>query len=443
MDVSQGQGRAAFEIAKKLKDNGHIAYFAGGCVRDYLRREAPKDYDIATTASPEEVEGCFPKTLPIGKQFGVVLVVEGGKQYEVATFRTEGPYRDGRHPSEVSFTTPKEDAFRRDFTVNGLFYDPFQKEVIDYVGGRDDIACRVIRAIGKPDIRFSEDKLRLLRAIRFAANLGFTIDGATWVCIQELASEIHQVSPERVRDEIIKIFTRAGAGRGLQLLSESGLLKEILPEVEAMKNVEQPPEFHPEGDTFVHTRMLMEKLENPSVALAFAALLHDVGKPPTFQKKEGRIRFHEHSHIGAQMAEGILRRLRFSNDEIKAVVRCVDNHMKFAHVKEMREGKLKTLMSAETFPVELELHRIDCESSHGLLDNYHFLKDKIEEFKKEELKPKRLLTGDDLVELGMKPGPEMKPILEEAYVLQLESKLRTKEEAREWARAKIVSKRAK
>lgn len=438
MDISQGPAFRAYEITRTLKAKGYLAYFAGGSVRDFLRGEIPKDYDIATTASPEEIEKLFPKTLAIGKQFGVILVIQEGKPFEVATFRQEGPYRDGRHPSEVTFTTPEEDARRRDFTVNGLFYDPFDQKVIDYVGGRKDISRRVIRAIGEPQTRFEEDKLRLLRAVRFAANLGFAIEGKTWSCIQRLASAIHQVSAERIRDELIKTFTRPGAGRGLELLSESGLLKEILPEVEAMKGVKQPPEFHPEGDVFIHTRMLMERLKNPSAVLAFAALLHDVGKPPTFQVREGRIRFYEHSRIGSEMAGKILRRLRFSNDEVEAVATCVDNHMKFANVKQMREGKLKRFLTQPTFPTELELHRIDCESCHGLLDNYYFLREKVEEFKKEELKPKPLLKGDDLIELGLKPGPAMKPILEEAYELQLEKKIRTKEEAHRWARQRMA-----
>ena len=437
MNLSKGQALAACKIAEVLHQKGHRAYFAGGCVRDFLMGEEPKDFDIATTASPEEVEKLFPKTLAVGKQFGVILVIEEGQPFEVATFRSEGPYQDGRHPSTVSFTSPEEDAKRRDFTVNGLFYDPFDQKIIDYVGGREDIPRKLIRAIGDPSTRFQEDKLRLLRAIRFAANLHFTIDPETWKAMKYLVPEIHQVSAERIREELIKTFTRTGAGRGLQLLSESGLLKEILPEVEAMKGVEQPPEFHPEGDVFIHTQMLMERLENPSPILAFAALLHDVGKPPTFQIREGRIRFYEHARIGADMTRQILKRLRFSNDEIEAIYACVDNHMKFANVKEMREGKLKRFMSTETFPTELELHRIDCQSSHGLLDNYRFLNEKILEFKKEELKPKPLLRGDDLLELGMKPGPAMKPILEEAYELQLENRIRTKEEARSWALKKI------
>ena len=440
MDASRGEAKIAFEIASALKDKGHIAYWAGGCVRDFLRGETPKDYDIATTASPDEIERLFPKTLPVGKQFGVILVVRDGKTFEVATFRSEGPYQDGRHPSSVNFTTPEQDALRRDFTVNGLFYDPFKHEIIDYVSGQTDIKGRLIRAIGNPHERFEEDKLRLLRAVRFAANLSYEIEAKTWESLRALAPKIKEVSAERIRDELVKTFTRPGAGRGLELLLQSGLLQEILPEVSAMKGVEQPPQFHPEGDVFIHTKLLMDKLENPTQVLAFAALLHDVGKPPTFQIREGRIVFYEHSRVGAEMSEKILRRLRFSNDEIEAVKTCVDNHMKFANVKEMREGKLKRFMSTSTFPTELELHRIDCQSSHGLLDNFYFLKKKIEEFREEELKPKPLLNGEDLKSLGMKLGPPMKPLLEESYELQLEKRIQTKEEALEWARQKLLSK---
>ena len=437
MDLSQGHGAAACKIADMLRAKGYVAYFAGGCVRDFVRGELPVDYDIATSAPPEAVEKLFPRTLPVGKQFGVILVVTEARNFEVATFRREGPYPDGRHPSEVAFTTPEEDARRRDFTVNGLFYDPGEKKVIDFVDGVRDISARLIRAIGDPEARFEEDKLRLLRAVRFAANLNYSIEPKTWSAVERLGPKIHQVSSERIRDELVKIFTRPGAGRGLDLLSDSGLLEEILPEVERMKGVQQPPEFHPEGDVFIHTRMLMDRLENPSTVLAFGALLHDVGKPPTFQVREGRIRFYEHSRVGAEMAEKILRRLRFSNEDIDSVVTCVSNHMKFANVKEMREGKLKRFMGSPTFPVELELHRIDCLSCHGLLDNFDFLKQKIQEFRQEELKPKPLLRGDDLLELGMKPGPAMKPILEEAYELQLEKKIESKEEARAWARKKM------
>ncbi|MDD5672114.1 MAG: CCA tRNA nucleotidyltransferase, partial [Candidatus Omnitrophica bacterium] len=339
MELGQGKGRIAYGIVKRLAEAGYVAYFAGGCVRDDLMHECPGDYDIATSASPDDVEKLFPKTIAVGKQFGVIIVVEGDAQFEVATFRREGSYRDGRHPSEVSFTDPEEDAKRRDFTVNGLFYDPIQNKVIDYVGGQKDLQAKIIRAIGAPDERFEEDKLRLLRAVRFASVLGFEIEPATWSAVCRRFQEIHDVSPERIRDEIVKMLTRPGADRGLDLLSRSCLLKEILPEIEAMKNIQQPPAFHPEGDVFVHTKLMLAQLKNPSKELALAVLFHDVGKPPTLAVRDGHITFYEHAPLGARMTETIMRRLRFSNDEIETVAGCVENHMRFGDVQKMREGK--------------------------------------------------------------------------------------------------------
>ncbi|MDP3921376.1 MAG: CCA tRNA nucleotidyltransferase [Candidatus Omnitrophota bacterium] len=440
MDLSRGTGTIAYTIAERLKSAGHKAYFAGGCVRDFLMKKEPQDFDIATSAAPAEVEALFPKTVAVGKQFGVIIVVQDdAKHFEVATFRTEDGYQDGRHPSNVKFTGPEEDAHRRDFTVNGLFYDPFGKKVIDYVGGEADIAAKRIRAIGEPAKRFAEDKLRLLRAVRFAANLNFEIEGQTWQAICKQAKEIHAVSAERIRDELIKTFTRSGAAKGYRLLSDSGLMKEILPEIEAMKGVQQPPEYHPEGDVFVHTRMLLEQLEgNDSIALAFGALFHDIAKPRTYAVRNGRICFYEHAPIGARMTEEIMRRLRFSNREIADVAEAVANHMKFGDVQKMREGKLKRFVSRPTFSEELELHKIDCRACHGILDNYIFLKEKMLEYAAEELKPEPVLNGNDLKELGMKPGPKMKPLLEEAYELQLEGKIKTREEAMTWARSQLT-----
>lgn len=409
-----------------------MAFFAGGCVRDLVMKQEPKDFDIATTAHPETIEKLFKKTIPVGKQFGVIIVLENDIPFEVATFRSEGGYADGRHPSSVSFTTPEEDAHRRDFTINGLFFDPIESRLIDHVGGRGDIEKQVIRTIGKPADRFAEDKLRLLRAIRFAANLNFKIEPETWKEIKRLAHTIEVVSPERIRDELIKLLTRPHADRGLELLSESGLLKIVLPEIEAMKGVEQQPDFHPEGDVFVHTKLLMQKLENPSIILAFGALLHDVGKPVTFSKEKGKVTFYNHSHIGSEMAERLLKRLRFSNREIDGILSCVENHMKFGDVQVMRVGKLKQFVSRENFNTELELHRIDCESSHGKLDNYYFLKKKIEEYQKENLKPKPLVNGNDLLASGYAAGPILKQILEQSYELQLEGKFADKNQAIQW-----------
>ncbi len=437
MDLKEKNATLAFSIARRLKEAGFLAYFAGGCVRDSLMQKKPEDFDVATTARPEEVEKLFEKTVPVGKQFGVMLVLLEGQPFEVATFRREGGYADGRHPSHVEFTAPNEDAIRRDFTVNGLFYDPFTQKVLDFVGGEADIKRGVIRAIGDPQKRFDEDKLRLLRAVRFASTLGFEIEAKTWQEVKGLAPQITQVSPERIRDEIVKILVRPNAARGFTLLSESGLMKQILPEIEAMKGVEQPKDYHPEGDVFVHTRLLLEKLENPSAVLALSALLHDVGKPPTFAIRDGKPTFYEHAYVGAEMTRKIMKRLRFSNEEMDSVAECVANHMKFADVQKMRSGKLKQFVVRPTFDTEMELHRIDCQSCHGMLDNYYFLKEKLKQYAQEELKPKPFLSGHDLIAAGMVPGPEMKPLLEEAYILQLEGELKDKAAALAWIKPKI------
>ncbi len=437
MDLSSKKGRLALGIAKRLHDAGYLTYFAGGCVRDHLRGQNPDDFDIATMAKPDEVERLFPKTIPVGKQFGVILVVADDIPFEVATFRGEGEYKDGRHPERVHFTNPKEDSLRRDFTINGMFYDPFEAKVIDYVEGMADLETQKIRAIGSPEKRFNEDKLRILRAIRFASNLDFPIETETWSAVCAKAPEIHQVSPERIREELVKIFTRAHAAKGFVLLSNSGLMREILPEVEAMKNVQQPEKFHPEGDVFEHTRLLLENLKSPvSEILAFGALFHDIGKPKTMELRNGRITFYEHSEVGAKMTQDIMKRLRFSNNVIEGVVSCVLNHMNFMNVQKMRSGKLKQFIAREHFMEELELHRIDCVASHGMLDNYCFLQEKLKEYAHEELKPKPLVNGHDLIEIGVDPGPGMKPILEELYELQLEGAHKTRQEALVWIKKK-------
>ena len=438
MDLSKGHAKAAFEIARKLKDHGHTAYFAGGSVRDFVMEKDAHDIDIATSAVPDAIEALFKKTVPVGRQFGVILVESDDTFFEVATFRREGGYQDGRHPTEVSFTGPEEDARRRDFTVNGLFFDPFENKVIDYVGGLPDIKRRLIRAIGDPHERFEEDKLRLLRAVRFASTLNFDIEENTWKALRSRAAGISCVSPERIREELVKMLVRPNAWKGFQLLSDSGLMKEILPEIEAMKGVEQPPEHHPEGDVFVHTRMLLEKLKDPTPTLALSALFHDIAKPVTYAVKNGKICFYEHAPIGARMTRLIMKRLRFSNEDIDKVAEAVENHMKFADVQKMREGKLKLFVSRPNFSEEMELHRIDCLSSSGRLDNYQFLQSKLEQYANEPLKPPRLLTGNDLIALGMKPGPGMKPLLDEAYELQLEHVLKTKEEAVAWANSRMT-----
>lgn len=423
--------RRAVEMVRALHAKGHEAFLVGGCVRDLLMRRPPKDFDVATSALPAQVARIFPRTIPVGVQFGVQMVLRGGVPYEVATFRMDKEYRDGRHPEGVVFSGPKEDALRRDFTVNGIFYDPLKKKVIDYVGGRADLKRKLIRAIGDPAQRFAEDRLRVLRAVRFAANLNFEIDPETFLAVQKAAAQITQVSPERVRDEMVKLFTGPHAGRGLTLLDESGLLEVLLPEVARMKGVAQPPEFHPEGDVFVHTRMVLEGLKGPSAVLAIGALLHDVGKPPTFRVAD-RIRFDGHDRVGARMAETICRRLRFSNAETGAISEIVGDHMRFKDVKQMRLSTLKRFLGLATFPDQLKLHRIDCLASHGDLSNWRFLRRKLKQLTPREIKPRPLITGHDLLDLGYKEGPAMGTILRAVEEKQLEKELRSKEEALSW-----------
>ena len=428
--------QTAREVAARLRAVGHIAYFAGGCVRDMVRGLTPKDYDIATDARPEVVQKIFPRTYAVGVHFGVIIVLENDFQFEVATFRSDEAYVDGRHPSAVRFSSPEEDAKRRDFTINGMFYDPVAEEVIDFVGGRADIAARMVRAIGEPAQRFAEDRLRMLRAVRFATALDYKIDSQTWDALLASAPSINQISAERIRDELVRIFLSPNRVRGWDLLDSSGLMRAILPELEAMKGVLQPEQFHPEGDVFQHTRLMLQFLqETVSVPLVFAVLLHDVAKPVTATvDKTGRIRFNEHDRIGAEMSEAIMRRLRFSGAEIEATVEMVRQHMVFKDVPKMRVAKLKRFMARPTFDDELELHRVDCESSHRMLDNYEFLLRKREEFANEPIIPPPLLRGDDLIALGLKPGPKFGEILEAVETRQLEGTLRTREEALEWVK---------
>ena len=425
----------ALQIIKRLREADHAAYFAGGCVRDMLLGLPAKDYDIATSATPEQVQALFPRTQAVGAHFGVVLVREGDEQVEIATFRSDGEYLDGRRPESVTFSSPEMDAQRRDFTINGLFYDPLEERVIDFVGGQADLEARVLRAIGDPRRRFAEDKLRLLRAVRFAARLGMTIENGTWEAMLEMAPELGVVSPERIREEFVKIIVHPTRLQGFDLLDESGLLYHIIPEFAALKGCEQPPEFHPEGDVFVHTRLMLDLLpkEPLPVPLVLSVLLHDIGKPPTRVVDEnGRARFNTHEKVGAAMTEEILRRLRFSNEDIEATVEAVAQHMAFKDVKRMRVAKLKRFMARPHFDDELELHRVDCTSSHGKLDNYVFLQEKAGEFANEPLIPPPLLTGHDLIKLGWKPGPHFKDVLEEAETRQLEKTLLTREEALAW-----------
>jgi poly(A) polymerase len=428
--------KTARAVAARLRENGHIAYFGGGCVRDKVRGLIPKDFDIVTDAPPERVQAIFPRTYAVGARFGVIIVLEDDFQFEVATFRSDDAYIDGRHPSAVHFSSPEEDAKRRDFTINGMFYDPVAEEVIDFVGGCADIAAKVVRAIGDPGRRFAEDRLRMLRAVRFATVLDYKIENQTWDALVANAPSIDQISAERVREELVRIFLSPNRVRGWDLLDSSGLMRAILPELEAMKGVLQPEQFHPEGDVFQHTRLMLQFLpETLSLPLVFAVLFHDVAKPVTATvDKTGRIRFNEHDRIGAEMTEEILRRLRFSSAEIEATVEMVRQHMVFKDVPRMRVAKLKRFMARPTFDDELELHRVDCESSHRMLDNYEFLLSKREEFANEPIIPPPLVRGDDLIALGLKPGPKFGEILEAVETRQLEGTLKTREEALEWVR---------
>ena len=428
--------KAARKVIARLRENGHIAYFAGGCVRDMVRGLTPKDYDIVTDARPEAVQTLFERTFAVGAHFGVIVVLENSFQFEVATFRSDDAYIDGRHPSAVHFSSPEEDAKRRDFTINGMFYDPVAEQVIDLVGGQADIAAKLVRAIGEPAKRFAEDRLRMLRAVRFATVLDYQIDNQTWEALVANATSINQISAERIRDELMRIFLSPNRVRGWDLLDSSGLMPVILPELEAMKGVLQPEQFHPEGDVFVHTRLMLQLLpEEVSVPLVLAVLFHDVAKPVTATvDKTGRIRFNEHDRIGAQMTEAIMRRLRFSGAEIDATIEMVRQHMVFKDAPNMRVAKLKRFMARPTFEDELELHRVDCESSHRILDNYEFLLRKREEFANEPIIPPPLVRGDDLIALGLKPGPKFGEILEAVETRQLEGTLRTRDEALEWVK---------
>jgi len=421
----------------------------GGCVRDILLRREPADYDVATEATPEHVEQIFPNSLTVGAKFGVVVVVQEPEPseepestaatVEVATFRSDIGYSDGRHPDQVVYSsTPQEDVQRRDFTINGLLLDPETNEVLDFVGGRDDLRAGIIRAIGRPEARFREDKLRMLRAVRFAARFGYTIDPETLRAIQKLAPEIGQVSAERLRDELTKLLTEGAARSGFELLDETRLLPELLPEILRMKGVEQPPQFHPEGDVWIHTLLMLEGLAaGCSPTLAWGVLLHDVGKPPTFTPPSGpngRIRFDRHVEVGTVMAEEICERLRFSNDETAQIASLVANHLRFKDAPQMKRSTLKRFVRLDRFEEHMELHRLDCSSSHRNLENYEYMRRFLAETPPAEVRPVRLLSGDDLIDMGFRPGPEFKKILHAAEDAQLDGGLQTHEDALIWLR---------
>ena len=421
--------KTGIKIIEKLNQAGYNALFAGGCVRDEIMGIEPGDYDVATDAHPEEIMAIFDKTIAVGAQFGVVIVVMDGIQFEVATFRSDGRYIDGRHPESVSFSTSaREDALRRDFTINGLMFDPIREKLYDYVSGAEDIRAHIIRAIGNPTERFDEDKLRLMRAVRFAARFEFQIEGNTLTAIKKLAPNIVEVSQERIRMELAKIIIGKNSGVGLQLLHDTGVLEHILPEVSAMVNVWQPPQYHPEGDVFTHTKLALDGLEEPSPVLALATLLHDVGKPRTFIVTD-RIRFHQHAKVGAEIADEICVRLRCSNDERKQIVACVQNHMQFMSVLRMKESTLKRMFQRDTFLDELELHRADCLASHGKLNNWEFCLRKYDEYEPDDIKPEPLMSGYDLIALGYKPGPKFRKILDVVEEAQLENQITTRKEA--------------
>ena len=431
--------RSALEIVQRLRDHGYTALYAGGYVRDMVMDLPEKgDIDIATSAKPKEVMDLFPHVIPVGEQFGVVIVVKDELPFEVATFRKDIGILDGRHPQTVDFADAREDAMRRDFTINGMFFDPLTSTVYDYVNGREDLKKGIVRAIGEPSRRFEEDFLRMIRAVRFGARFGFSIEEKTWLAIREKAGAVSRISSERIFAELDKILCGPHPDAAIRLLHESGLLGVILPEVEAMAGVSQPREFHPEGDVFTHTLAALSLLDHPDRLVAWSALLHDIGKPRTMTV-EDRIRFSSHDRVGATMAGALLRRLKASSSLIEGVYEVIDNHMNFMNVKKMRLSTLKKFLSRPLLDGELELHRVDCLASHGDVSNYDFVKEKRSELSLQEIKPSPLLTGKDLIGLGLSPGPLFGTILAEAYDMQLEEKLATHEEAVAWARKKYAA----
>ncbi|HKS83118.1 MAG TPA: CCA tRNA nucleotidyltransferase [Candidatus Acidoferrales bacterium] len=436
--------KLAERICSTLREAGYQALLVGGCVRDILLGREPADYDVSTDATPERVQELFAHSLAVGAQFGVIIVTEESfsprdpsrpmAQVEVATFRSDVAYSDGRHPDSIKFSkSAQEDVQRRDFTINALLIDPQNNQVLDYVGGRDDLRAGIIRAIGEPEHRFQEDKLRMLRAVRFAARFHFEIHDATESAVAKRAPEIRQVSAERIRDELTKILTEGAARRGFELLDETGLLDYVLPEISRLKGVEQPPQFHPEGDVWIHTLLMLEGLKaEASPTLAWGVLLHDVGKPPTFSPPSGpngRIRFDQHVEVGTRMAEEISRRLRFSNEDIEQVAALVANHLRFKDVPQMKASTLKRFVRLPRFEEHLELHRLDCMSSHRNLENYQYVVRFLSETPPDAIRPARIVTGDDLKELGYRPGPQFRVILEAVEEAQLEGKLKTRSEA--------------
>jgi poly(A) polymerase len=446
----------ATKIVRALHKAGFEGYWVGGCVRDFLLGREPQDYDIVTSALPDQIEELFERTIAVGRKFGVIVVVDGGHEFQVATFRAEADYRDGRHPEHVTFGNARADAERRDFTVNGLFFDPVGKQLHDWVGGEKDLQAKIIRTIGSPSERFAEDHLRLLRAVRFAARLGFEIEPKTFRAVQANAPKIKGISAERIRDELVKLFAPSGAdatafpgpngpvfpaARGLELLRESGLLEHVLPEVATTVDCDQSPDFHPEGSVFNHLVLMLNKMPaDADSLLPWSILMHDIAKPVTASRDEktGSIHFYEHERIGAEMAEKILERLRFPRKHIDAVVKAVRCHMQFKDAPQMRKATLRRLLMRPTFPLELQLHRVDCLGCHAQLDVYDFLVEQAKELDKQpEIRPP-LLKGGDLIKMGMRPGPAMGALLDEIREKQLQDELKTAADAKAWARQKMA-----
>ena len=429
----------AREVVQHLASSGYTAFWAGGCVRDMLLGLIPKDYDVATDARPDDVLNCFPSAIEVGRSFGVMRVPWKGVYFEVATFRKDHGYRDGRHPESVSFVEPEIDAHRRDFTINAMFYNPLSETVHDFVDGRQDLEKKLVRCVGDPQERFAEDHLRMLRAARIAATLEFDIEDKTEAAIRRNAKRINAISMERVREELIRLFLESKRpGQALVLLDRLDLLEPLLPEVAATKGQEQPPEFHPEGDVFTHTVMLLDLMECRSRHLVFSALLHDIGKPVTAATDQnGRIRFNRHAGVGAEMTRVIMRRLRFSNEDIDAVTHCVNSHMRFVDVPHMKSSTLRKFVGSPTFPVEMELHRLDCLSSHGKLDTYNYIQEFQKSLAEEPVLPQPWITGRELLDLGLEEGKAIGKWLQSAYDAQLEGRFDSRESLLKWLEKEI------
>jgi poly(A) polymerase len=429
----------AISVVRRLREQGYQAYFAGGCVRDMLLQKTPQDYDVATNARPEEIQRLFPQTIPVGAQFGVILVVLDGEPFEVATFRHDGPYLDGRRPSHVRYGTLEEDILRRDFTINGMLYDPLGDEMIDLVQGRADLERRLIRAIGEPQARFEEDRLRMIRAVRFAASLEFSIDPLTFNAIQQLASSVTTIAWERIGDEVTRILTEGGARRGFELLDQSGLLQVLLPEIVALKGTPQSPDYHPEGDVFAHTLLLLSHLAPcSSETLAYGCLLHDIAKPVCFRQETDRITFYGHTEVGAAMAEEILKRLKRSRETWERVAYLVHNHLRHVQAPQMRLSTLKRFLREEGIDELLELTRIDALASNGDLQYYQFCKRRLAELNEAQIRPAPLVRGTDLIALGLVPGPIFAEILQRVEDQQLGGDLTSREQALDWVKRNYV-----